>query len=549
MGVVDELLQARQDFERRDWAGAFGTWSGVDPDELDDADLRAAAMTAFLVGHRDESVAAYQHLFNRCQARGDTTAAIRVAFHTSMTLATGGEGSLAAGWTARAVRLLEGLEASDGDPVEAGYVAFLRMFAHLGAGQFMEAADQAVTATSIGMRHDDQDLIALGLCAQGRMAIYGGRVADGVALLDESMACASAGTATGAVTPMICGHVYCTAIEGCQEIGDFGRVAEWTSALQRWCAEQPGLLAFTGQCAVHRGQVMRLRGAWTAALEELELAIDRYRRSDARPAVGLAEYERGELLRLRGDLDAAESAYARADEHGLDPQPGLALLWLAQGRGTAAAGAVRRLLAEPGSPVHRSALLPAAVDVLLAEGQVDEARAASVELDQVAAAVGSASLQARAAYAAAAVEVAAGDAAGALPYLRKCRQLWSGLDCPYEVARAHALAGRALAAVGDDESARREREAALAGFTELGAVVDARAVSAEITPGGLPGGLTAREAEVLRLVASGHSNARIAEALTLSEKTVARHLSNIFTKLDVGSRTAAAAYAYEQGLV
>ena len=255
------------------------------------------------------------------------------------------------------------------------------------------------------------------------------------------------------------------------------------------------------------------------------------------------------MLRLQGEYAAAEEAYQRAGERGFDPQPGLALLWLARGSRDAAAAAVRRLVAETGDPVGKCRVLPAAVDVLLAVDAVDEARAVAAELDQVASAVGSVAMLAWSAYASGAVELAAGDASGALPYLRKSRQLWTRVECPYEVARVRLLTGRALTALGDEGSARQELEAARDAFLALGAAPMVAEAARLIEPARLPGGLTAREVEVLRLVASGRSNPQIAADLTLSEKTVARHLSNIFTKLDVGSRTAAAAYAYEHGLV
>ena len=395
----------------------------------------------------------FQRAFHLFESAGDQATAARCCFHLGMILGMGGEPALAAGWGARAGRLVEEL---GGDVVEGGYVAFLRMHGHLGAGDWPAAAECADEATTVARRHHDADLLALGLVAQGRLAIYAGRVAEGLARLDESMA----GAAAGEVSPIIFGNVYCTAIEGCQEIFDFGRVAEWTSALHRWCAAQPGLVAYTGQCSVHRGQVMRLRGAWTEALEEFALAIERYRQADSLPAIGLAEAERGDVLRLRGEYDAAEAAYQRAGEHGHDPQPGLALLWLARGSDDAAAAAVRRLRAEVGNPTQPCRLLPAAVDVLLAVGAVDEAGTAAAELDDLARKVGSVSLLALAAYASAAVELASGDPAGAMPYLRKARQLWARADSPYESARVRLLTGRALAALGDEESARQEVTAA-----------------------------------------------------------------------------------------
>ncbi len=162
----------------------------------------------------------------------------------------------------------------------------------------LEATEAAEVVTAVGRRHRDPDLLALGLSSQGRLAIYAGRITDGLALLDEAMA----GLAAGEVTPVVFGDVYCAAIEGCQEIGDFGRVAEWTTALHRWCLSQPGLVAFTGQCSVHRGQLMRVHGAWPEALEEFERAIERYRLADSVAAIGLAECERGDVLRQRGEF-------------------------------------------------------------------------------------------------------------------------------------------------------------------------------------------------------------------------------------------------------
>ena len=363
MGVLEDLARARTDYERGDWAAALDSWSGVVPDEMGAEDLRAAAISAYLAGRREAALDFFQRAFHHFESAGDQASAARCCFHLAMILGTGGDPALAAGWGARAGRLVE--ELGD-DPVEGGYVAFLHMHRHLGAGDWPAAAECADEATAVARRHADPDLLALGLVAQGRLAIYAGRVAEGLARLDESMA----GAAAGEVSPIILGNVYCTAIEGCQEVSDFGRVAEWTSALHRWCTAQPGLVAFTGQCSVHRGQVMRFRGAWSDALEEFALAIERYRQVEFLAAIGLAEAECGDVLRLRGEYDAADAAYQRAGERGHDPQPGLALLWLARGSGDAAAAAVRRLLTEVGNPTQPCRLLPAAVDVLLAVGRV-----------------------------------------------------------------------------------------------------------------------------------------------------------------------------------
>ncbi|OIJ27249.1 helix-turn-helix transcriptional regulator [Nocardioides luteus] len=535
-----QLESARSAYARGDWAAAYAAWSGADADTLSAEELEDFAVAAELTGHHDETVTALHRAFRRSQETSDLGRSVRCAFRITMTAYVHGESALARGWTSRAESLV-----AEVDGVERGWVDFLRMFRALEAGDFATAGGCADEVAERGRRFAEPDLTALGLCAQGRMALYSGRVVEGLARLDEAMVRVIAGEAS----PVVAGHVYCTAIEGCQEISDFGRVAEWTAALERWCAAQPGLLAFTGQCAVHRGQLLRLHGEWQQALEEFEHATRRYQEVNAPDAVGLAAYEAGEVLRLRGELAEADAAYERAADRGFDPQPGLALLWLSRGQSAAALAAVDRLLAETNGPVQRCRLLPAAVEVLLDAGEIDRAREVAAELDGLAGHFGCVWLEAAAAHAHGAVELAAGDAAGALPYLRKAQQLWARAEATYERSRARLLTGRALAGVGDTESARRELEAARTVFRQIGARPAADEADALLAPAALPAGLTAREAEVLRLVASGRSNAQIAADLVLSEKTVARHLSNIFTKLDVRSRTAATAFAFEHGVV
>ncbi|HEX6151099.1 LuxR C-terminal-related transcriptional regulator [Nocardioides sp.] len=541
MDVVG-LEQARTDFERGEWTAAYDAWSAAGLNALSVDELDDFATVTELLGRHDESVAALQREFVVSQDARDPGRGIRSAFRLAMSTGAHGEPALSAGWTARAEGLAEEL---DDGAVEHGWVAFLQMFRAIMSGDFPTAMARAEAAVAVGRRHRDPDLSAMALVGLGRITLYSGRVTDGLALLDESMVRVIAGECS----PVFAGHVYCTAIEGCQEISDFARMAEWTSALERWCAEQPGLLAFTGQCAVHRGQLLRVRGEWGSALDEFELAAARYREVGSPDAAALSAYESGEVLRLRGDHAGAEAAYERAADRGFEPQPGLALLWLARGEQAAALTAIERLQAEPGGPVQRCRILPAVIEVLLSDGQVDRARELADELHRIADDFGCEALKAAAAEASGAVELAGGDAAGALPYLRKANQLWARSDAPYDRARARVLAGRALAAVGDVETSRRELEAARATLRQLGARPAADQVDRLLAPASLPSGLTAREAEVLRLVASGRSNAQIAADLVLSEKTVARHLSNIFTKLDVGSRTAATAFAFEHGLV
>lgn len=537
MGIVEQLIEAREAYGRREWLAAYDGLSDTAPDELAADDFARLATAAYLLGQRNDCVQALQRAYQLNLDASDTLAAVRSAFWLALVLITSGEMAIGGGWVARSQRLLSEV---GGDVLEHGYVLIPVMFRHIISGEFDAAGQLAEQVASYGHRYRDPDLTALGLASQGRLLLYGGRVSDGLAMLDESMV----GVAAGEVSPIFAGHIYCSMIEACQEIADFDRAARWTAALTTWCAQQPGLVPFTGQCAVHRGQIMRAQGAFDEALTEFDLAVQRYLADQTPAPAGLAMAERGDVLRIRGDLTGAQAAYERAVAFGHEPQPGLALLWLAQGRTEAAAAAIRRLLGETGDPVHRSQLLPAAVQVLLTTGQHDQAAATATELKSIAGSFGCPPLQARAGHAAALVAIESGDPAAAMPLLRQACGVWERLGGRYETARCRVQLGRALRGLGDEESAVTEFAAARRTFAELGAAPAEQEAATLITPA-YPSGLTAREVEVLRLVATGKSNPEIAAQLFLSEKTVARHLSNIFTKIDVTSRTAAAAFAYE----
>jgi ATP/maltotriose-dependent transcriptional regulator MalT len=339
-------------------------------------------------------------------------------------------------------------------------------------------------------------------------------------------------------------------ILACVEVLDVRRASEWTEVLTRWCEEQPGLVAFTGRCLVHRAEIMQLHGAWPDALDEARRAAERLVEGFNRAAAAQAYYRQGEVLRLSDKLDEAEKAYAASSRYGWEPQPGLALLRLAQRRPDVAGAAIRRVISETTLWSRRAVLLPAQVEISLALGELEEAESAARELDALSKHHGGAMLRALAATALGAVHLAAGEHQKALVAARRACELWRGLGAPYEEACARVAVGLACAALGDDDTAALELEAACATFADLGAVRDLARIRSQL---GMPGreahGLTARELEVLRLVAAGQSNRAIAQALVISEHTVARHLQNIFRKLDVPSRTAASAFAHEHDLV
>ena len=534
-----DLMLGREALARRDWAEAFQRLRIAG--ELGPDDTMALGTSAFLVGDADSAVRAWQHGYQDRVRAGDGLGAVRCAFLIGLVLSLRGERAVAAGWVARAQRILQ---TEPEDVVERGYLLIHEFYAHLGRGDLVRAEETGAEVVRAGRRFGNPDLVAQGLVSMGRVAIYLGRVQEGLGLLDEAMV----GISAGEVSPVFAGMVYCTLIEGCQELADFSRMSSWTQALTRWCEAQPGLAPFTGQCSLHRGQILRLHGAFDDALVEFSQAQHRaetgFRQSGAAAA---ALTERGDLLRIRGRLADAESAYQHSVELGFDPQPGLAMCWLARGRTSAAVTAIRRLLTETHGPVRRSRLLPSAVEVLLAAGDLAEARRCAEELTGIGSTFGFAAPQAAAAYARASVALAEGEPTEALDTARTSCRLWSGIEAPYETARARVVLAQALRAVGDEESARAELSTARSALIELGASPTVSEVD-QLLRRRLPAGLTERELEVLRLVAKGRSNPDIALALVLSHKTVARHLSNIFTKLGVSSRTAAAAYAHEHGL-
>ena len=540
--VEDELERGRGACARRAWAEAYESLTSAEaasPLAADDIGLLATA--AYMLGRDDESMSLLDRAHQAYLEAGATQRAVNCAMWICLHHASRGEMGPAGGWLARAERLL-----GDDDCAERGYLLIPAAFGAEAAGDLETAATTASAAVEIARRFGDPDLYALAAHTQGRFVIGQGRIDDGFRLLDEAMVAAT----SGSVSPIVTGLVYCGVILACVEVLDVRRAHEWTEVLSRWCDEQPGLVAFTGRCLVHRAELMQLHGAWPDALEEARRAAERLVQGFNRAAAAQAFYRQGELLRLSGRLDEAEEAYGASSSFGWEPQPGLALLRLAQGRPEAAAAAIRRALGETAIWSRRAVLLPAQVEIALAQGELEEAREASRELGALAARHGGVMLQALAAMALSAVHLVASEPSDALTAARRASELWRVLEAPYEEACARVAIGLACSALGDDDTAALELAAARATFAELGAFPDLGRVQARVGgPAPDRHGLTARELEVLRLVAAGQSNRAIASALVLSEHTVARHLQNIFRKLDVSSRTAASAFAYEHDLV
>jgi len=507
-------------------------------------DLELLATSAYMLGRDDDCLGGLERAYHAHLDAGEALRAVRCAFWVGINLALRGEMGRATGWLGRAQRLVE-READD--CVERGYLLVPVMLRHEATGDWEAAYATAADAVEIGERFGDADLLALTVHEQGCALIQQGRVEEGLGLLDEAMVSVTAGE----LSPIVTGIVYCSVISGCQEVYALRRAQEWTAALTRWCEDQPDMVAFSGPCLVHRAEIMELHGAWQDALEEAQRARQRCEHGYNQSTAAQAFYLQGEIHRLRGKLSAAEDAYRDASRYGREPQPGLALLRLTQGNDDAAAAAIQRAMGETTDPLKRARLLPACVEIMLAVGDVEEASSACRELQEISVRYDSAMLAAMVAHARGAVDLAEGDARAALRALRRAWQEWQELEVPYEVARVRVLLGQACRALGDDDSAALELEAARDGFSQLGAAPDLARVELLIrhaTPSDAHG-LTPRELEVLRLVAAGETNKAIATDLVLSERTVDRHVSNILTKLGVTSRAAATAYAYKHELI
>jgi DNA-binding CsgD family transcriptional regulator len=482
---------------------------------------------------------------HRAHLDGDRPlAALRCAFWIGVTLAQKGEMGPAGGWLARAERLLE---RESGERVERGYLLLPVIFQHEARGDLEAAAAAASEAASIGETFEDADLFALAAHEQGHILIRSGHPSEGLRLLDEVMVAVTAGE----LSPIVSGIVYCGVILACQDAHEVRRAAEWTSALTGWCDRQPDLVAFTGRCRVHRAEIMQLHGSWLEALEEAQRAVERCLEGENQVAAGEAYYRQGEIRRLIGDGGAAEEAYREASRLGREPQPGLSLLRLAQGKGEAAAAAIRRAAGEATEQSERLELLPACVEIMLATDDLDTARSAGAELESIAERHPSDAVGALAAQAQGMIALAEREAPAALASLRRAERLWQETKAPYETARVRELLARACREHGDDDTATLELEGARDTFARLGAAADLARVDAlaPTTASVDSHGLTKRELEVLRHIAAGKSNKEVAAALVVSVRTVDRHVSNIFAKLGVSSRAAATAYAHEHDLL
>ena len=535
---MDTLGRARTSFEQRAWAESCRLFAAADRDpRLEPEDLERYAVAAYLTGRDDESEALWARAHQTLLDRGDAEGAARAAGWLGFVLLHHGARAPASGWLSRAERILD---QSHLDSVVRGYLLIPTAIGQMVQGDPGASCATFKQAAEIATRFGDRDLASIACHGRGRALILLGDIRAGVALLDEAMVALIAGE----VSPMVAGDTYCSVLEGCQEIFDLRRAYEWTISLARWCAQQPGLVRYRGECLLYRAEVMQLRGNWRDAARD---AQDACALLASLPAAGSAFYRVGEIHRLLGNFEEAEAAYMRANERGRKPQPGLSLLRLAQGQIDTAAASIRSVLADVRATPARARALAAAVEILLAAGDVAMARASANELSEIARTLESPLLIATAAHATGAVLLAENNDEGAAVPLRKAADIWRDLETPYEEAHTCLLLASVCERRGDRDGRRLELESALRLFTEL----DARPCLARIAESmnrpsrHSAGQLSEREIQVLRLLAAGKTNRDIGEELFISEKTVARHVSNIFDKLGVSSRAGATAWAYQ----
>lgn len=542
MRATDLLERGREAYTRCAWRDAHDELSAADEQApLEASDLDRLGMAAYLIGRDEAAIDGFARAHRAYLDQGEVARAVRCAYWLGRILAGQGRHAEGRGWLARAQHLLD---RDSLDCVERGLLLMPAALRALYGGRPEEAYAQCGEVLGIAERFGDPELLAASRLVRGHALVLMGEAEQGLSLLDEVMLAVT----TGDTSPVFTGIAYCGAIIACRRVFDLRRAQEWTAALSRWCATQQDLKPYRGQCLVHRSEIMQLHGDWADALAEVDEACAHLTDLPGDPVLGMAHYQQGELLRLRGSFARAERAYRKAGELGHPVHPGLALLRLAQGRLDDAVAAIRRVTDEAeDDSVKRSRVLAAFAEIMLSAGDTDAVRAATDELEQLAGDFHTPYLRALAESVRGSVLLTDGDARAACAALRRAWTTWQELDAPYEAAQARLLMSKACRELADHDTADMELDAARRVFEQLGAG-PALARVAEVSgkrAARAAGGLTRREVDVLRLVATGATNREVGDSLFISEKTVARHLNNIFTKLDISSRAAATAYAYE----
>ncbi|WP_455381588.1 LuxR C-terminal-related transcriptional regulator [Salinispira pacifica] len=544
MTPPDRLVRARAAFRQESWSEAYDVLATADRQtSLEPEDLERLAKAAYLTGKERECTDFWARAHQAYVKLDDIPRAIYCAFWLGLILSDQGETAQAGGWIARARGLNEDLPVQC---AEQGLLLVPEALQCMSQGLLEKAHDLFNRTIEIGRRFSDRNVATLGRLGRGQTLILQGRIADGTTLLDEAMV----SVVSDEVSPLVAGIVYCAVVQACRRIYDFRRAHEWTDALAHWCDSHPDLVPYRGECLVRRAEVMMLHGNWKDAIAETKRACEILATLHGSSITSQAYYQQGELFRLQGQFSKATEMYARASKRGMNPQPGLALLRLAQGRLDVAVAAIRQVEKVQRDPIERSRLLPAYVEIML---QADDARAAqkaAEEIDDIASALDAGYLHAVSEYLHGSIEIVRGEPLSALARLRSALKGFNDAGATYESARTRVLMGFACRALGDNDTAAMELGAAREVFERLGALPDLKRIDtlARSRSSDSYHGLTRRELEILRHLATGKTNKEIAADLFISERTVDRHVSNIYVKLDVSSRAAATAYAFSHNL-
>lgn len=544
MTSKNTLNQAREAFRDDSWKEAYECFKSLDEVNLEAEDLENFAKTAYLIGNESESTEIWAKAHQQFLQQENPSRAVYCAFWLGMILFTQGEHSQGGGWMARAQRLIDDCPK---ECAEQGFLLVPQALQMFRQGNPEKAQELFSQALELGKRFNNADLMALGQLGSGQALVYQNKISDGTTLLDEAMV----GVIAGEVSPIVAGLVYCAVIETCQKIYDLKRAQEWTSALSKWCESHPELVPYRGQCLVRRAEIMQLHGEWPDAIDEAQRACELLSRPPGESATGEAFYRRGELHRLRGDFDEAIEMYRQASKWGKKPQPGLALLRLTQGKTDVSKAAIRQVEKEKNDPIARSNILPSYTKIMLKIGDLEEAQKASNELMEIAARLKAPFLQAMSGQVKGQVQLEGGKAGEAVQNLRNAWKVFQKIGASYEAAQTRVQIGLACRELGDYDTSEMELDAARIVFEQLGAQPDLDEITLLMKnrSGKNKTDLTPRESEVLTYLATGKTNKEIASELFISERTVDRHVSNILGKLNVSTRAAATAFAYEHDLI
>lgn len=506
-------------------------------------DLEKLATSAYLTGRDEECLTALERAHQGYMTRKRINEAVRCTFWLAIIHFNRGDKAQGSGWIKRGNSLLD---KNNFDCPEQGLLLIPVALGALSQGDTRNALELFEKAVSIGEQYNDVDLKAIGCLGSGQAMVVQGDIKKGINILDEAMIMAKAED----IHLIAKGIIYCAGISVCRKVWDLKRAQEWTLALSRWCNSHADLVPFRGQCLVRRAEIMQLFGEWPKAMEEAEHACKRFQTS-VPPATGEAYYRQGELHRLLGAFMQAENCYREAAKWGKTPQPGLALLRLTQGQLDAAKTSIVNTLREAKDTKVRVEHLPAMVRIMIAANHTEEGRTAAEELSQIADHFDVPYLYAMSSYALGNVFFAEGDLIEASRNVQKALDGWNTFNLPYEIARARELKGLIYREMGDKDSSDMDLAAAKWTFEQLNAAPDldrvTRLLNMKLNHNNH--GLTLRELQVLRRVASGKTNKSVAGELFISERTVDRHVSNIFNKLGVSSRVEASTYALKNKML